>query len=541
MFLKIREHNNKSYVSIVESVWESGKTRHKNIASLGAMSPEFLEQLGRKFLRAAGAEALGGGQLMEIKRVNWGAILVYRYLWNLFELDEILRSCLHSSKARFDVCSAVFNIVVDRLIEPSSKLRSFQRQDYYLGIEPVDLQHYYRCLDCLSDYKDQIERKIFLRNVHLFNMSVDVVFYDVTTLYFESVRNDSLKDFGFSKDHKFGEVQVVVGLLIDQEGRPVGFDVYPGKTFEGNTLITALQKLKNKFDIRQVIIVADRGINSKLNLKAIRDAGYHYIVGSRLRSQPDKIQKLALDLSSYENRAFDDEGQVIFKAKEVQHRNRVEIPKTETEPKRILELAEKLVLCWSLERAKKDRRDRERLVAKATELIDTPSKITVKRGAKRYLNYDNPTHVNIDEHRILADEMWDGIYGIQCSDLTMTGEDIEHAYKKLWRVEQSYRVLKSNIQMRPIFHWTPNRIRGHLVTCFLAFLLTRTLELILQKQRLEFSIEKISQAIGNLEASLVEDNTKQFYLRSNITGLAKDILKALKLRAPKHVFSELPN
>jgi transposase len=538
MFLKVRQHKNKSYVSIVESVWEKGKSRHRNVASLGALPPELMAALGRKFLRAAGAKD-SLGELKEIKRVNWGANLVYRHLWNLFELDTVLRSSFRKSKVRFNACEAVYNIVMDRLIEPSSKLQSYRRQGYYLGINHVDLQHYYRCLNLLSKHKDTIEEKLFSRNIDLFNMSVDIVFYDVTTLYFESVRGDTLKNFGFSKDHKFGEVQVVVGLLIDQEGRPVGFDVFPGNTFEGNTLLKSLEKLKKRFQIERVIIVADRGINSKVNLKAIRDAGYHYIVGSRLRSMPKQIQKTVLDLSSYRAIRSDEQGQVVFKMKNVERKNRITIPATKTQPKQIVELEEKLVCSWSLERAQKDRKDRERLIVKANDLVQTPSKLNPKRGAKRYVKSETNGSVSLDKEKIEKDKEWDGIYGIQCSELTMGDEDICQAYKKLWKIEESFRVLKTNLQTRPIFHWTPERIKGHLVTCFIAFLLTRTLELTLRSHKIDFSIAKINETLSKLEASLVQNEQDTFYLRSNIPALGRNLLKALKIKPPKSVFTEL--
>jgi transposase len=539
MFLKVRHHNNKAYVSIVESVWEKGKCQHRNVASLGHLPPDVLKDLGAKFLKMAGVagEKRSAVDLKEIKRVNWGASLVYRHLWDLFDLGSILQRSFRHTRTKFDAPQAIFNLVMDRLIEPSSKLQSYKRQDEYLGIQRVSLQHFYRCLDLLADHKDTIEEELFLMNKNLFNLTVDIVFYDVTTLYFESLKSDDLRNFGFSKDHKFGEVQVVVGLLVDQHGRPIGFDVFPGNTFEGSTLLTALEKLKNRFHIRQVIIVADRGINSKINLYAIREAGYHYIFGSRLRGMSKPIQTVALDLNSYSPIHTDENGTVTFKMKTMEFDNSVVLPPQTGEGKRAVVLKEKIIMSWSLKRAQKDAKDRLRLVDKAMDLIQVPARITSKRGAKRYLNTQIPNAITIDEQRILNDSQWDGIYGIQTSRLDMNEDDILTAYKQLWKIEESFRVLKSNLEIRPVFHWTPKRIKGHLVTCFIAFLLVRTLELTVREKSIDVSLVSIAEIIKNMEASLVASDQQHFYLRSNIPELGKNMLKALGLRVPKHVFT----
>lgn len=156
-------------------------------------------------------------------------------------------------------------MTVQHLLKPRSKLGTYHHQDRYVQLPPVDLSHLYRSLDVLWEQKETLEEYLFFKNRHLFNLKVDVVFYDVTTFHFESAKADTLKDFGYSKAGKFKEVQVVLGLLMDGEGRPIGYELFPGSTFEGNTLETALEKLEQRFGIHGVIIVADRGLNSKFN------------------------------------------------------------------------------------------------------------------------------------------------------------------------------------------------------------------------------------------------------------------------------------
>ncbi len=162
-------------------------------------------------------------------------------------LDEVkLRT-----RAKFDLTNSCLRMVIEHLLNPKSKLGIYNNQMKYFGLPEVELQHLYRSLDILSDHKDDLEKELFLRNMNLFNMKIDVVFYDVTTFYFESVKADSLKDFGFSKDNKFNEVQVVLGLLINLDGMPIGYELFPGNTFDGKTLENALEKLKKAVHVKQ--------------------------------------------------------------------------------------------------------------------------------------------------------------------------------------------------------------------------------------------------------------------------------------------------
>jgi transposase len=377
----------------------------------------------------------------------------------------------------------------------------------------------------LAEHKEEIEKQIFLKNSTLFNQKIDVVFYDVTTYYFESNKADEFKDFGFSKDNKINEVQVMMGLLIDLEGRPIGYELFPGNTFEGNTLEKSLDKLKKRFNINKVIIVADRGLNSKLNFKKIKDKGYEYIVGSKLKSMPANIKKEALDLSSYiyMTKKHDENS---LKYKVIEYINHV---KTKDE---IIKLKERIICTYSPKRAEKDKKDRERLIEKAKELLDTPSKLTNKRGAKKYIDstIENPL---LDENKIQKDAKWDGIYGIQTSTENLSVEEIETAYHQLWKIEESFRVLKTNLEARPIFHWTERRIKGHFMLCFIAFLLERTLELELNKNKISYSVERIRVSLSALELSILNMEDKQYILRSKPDELAKSIFKTLKIKLPQ--------
>jgi hypothetical protein len=304
---------------------------------------------------------------------NWG-YLVYQRLWQSLALDRCLSEIRKKHpRLRFDLSDTSFLMVVQHLLEPRSKLGTFQHQERYVKLPRLDLQHLYRSLDILGESKDIIEEHLFFENRNLLNMTIDVVFYAVTTFSFESVQQDGLRDFGYSKDNKYNEVQVVMGLLIDSEGCPIGYELFNGSTFDGKTMTGALQNLQRRFGIRRVVIVADRGLNSKINLQMIRQAGYGYIVASRIRKLPQKLQEEILEPAGY----IETMGPVIHKGEPEKLRYRIieQVNRVKDETGQIVELAENLIVTYSERRAQKDRADRERLIEKARTLVHEPAKI----------------------------------------------------------------------------------------------------------------------------------------------------------------------
>jgi transposase len=255
-------------------------------------------------------------------------------------------------------------MAVQHLLSPKSKLATYEYQEHYLNMADAELHQLYRTLEKLAEYKEPLEDDLFKENYIKVGHKVDVVFYDVTTFAFESVIADELRNFGYSKDCKFKEVQVVMGLLIDSNGLPIGYELFPGNTFDGKTMVAALKNIQKRFGISRVIIVADRGINSKGNLSAINEAGYGYIVASKIKGMPAAVQK----------QIFDEAGYVTvsdgFRYKVLDHVNCFK-----DEDGQLQKLEESLVISFSAKRAAKDRQDRQRLVDKAIKLLASPAGI----------------------------------------------------------------------------------------------------------------------------------------------------------------------
>ena len=510
MFLKTTRSGQYEYIQIVESIREDGKPTHKVRFNLGRkdaiVNSPVWQSLAIKLAVLTGLEAptlpkkvspVDGLDLSEGVVLNWGYV-AYQRLWHILGLDKEMKLLQSKTKATFSFSDVVFFMVLHHLLTPGSKLNAYERQERYASLPAVKLQHLYRALDYLAEYKEALEEALFARNYTLLNSEVDVVFYDVTTFAFESVNSDELREFGFSKDNKFGEVQVVLGMFIDSEGCPIGYDLFAGNTFDGKTLVTALASLKKRFGIRRVIIVADRGINSKLNLQAISEAGYGYIVASRLKSMPKSVRDEAVSISGYQTLEVDkDNGELLVRVKLIPYVNVIR-----EGGKTVGQLEELLIITHSQKRAKKDASDRARLLEKAEKLLLKPENLKgqLKRGGRRYIKTEGSSEVEygLDEEALKRDAVWDGYYAIQTSELEMSPSQVLEAYHTLWKIEESFRIMKSTLEVRPIFHWTPTRIRGHFVVCFLAFLMERRLELRLKNNNIDASPLNIREALNKL-------------------------------------------
>lgn len=538
MFIKITKAKTSQYVQLVRSYREDGRVKHEVILNLGKLeqienNPSF-QRLAKRLAEISKVQKSADiKDCSEADIVNWG-YLIYQRIWKEYNLDKLLSHLTRNRKVQFSLNDASFLMVVQHLLQPRSKLATYTHQGHFVNLPKVTLNQLYRSLDLLCEYKEQLEEALFQANRNLFNMQIDMVFYDVTTFSFESVRADSLRDFGFSKNGKFKEVQVVMGLMVDCEGRPIGYELFPGNTFDGKTLDRALTALKERFDIRRVIIVADRGINSKVNLKKIVDQGYSYIFASRLKKMSEGVQKEIFS-GGYEEIEFPEGSGEKIRYKVIDYVNRVK------ENGKIYKLPERLVITYSDKRAKKDREDRNRLLEKARSLLEDKSKIRAgnKRGGKKYLKEITSGEVDwaLDEEAILRDEKFDGYYGIQTNEKDLRPLEVVSAYHTLWKIEESFRIMKSTLEVQPIFHWTEKRIKGHFVACFLAFLLERTLELKLKRAGEHSSCEQIREALNSMNFSKVDIDDKTYLIKTRGTELSKKILRLLHIKPLPNVMS----
>ena len=541
MFIK-RTKNSRGqiYYHIAESYWKDGKSHHRTLISLGRAKEPRLEEILKLINRHL--DVVSATQLTkEIDVKNTfilGPLLIIEALFKQLGLYELLEELKEKHpKIQFDFLKIVFTLVVSRFIEPCSKLKVFShwQKVFYPDLlkQDLKLQDIYRCLDILSRHKEDIEKSLYQkgkikRQMSFFNQC-DVVLYDLTTLRFESTREDldNLRKFGYSKEKRNDCTQVVFGLLVDTDGMPLGFDVYPGNTFEGKTMLSVISKLREKFQVRRFIVVGDRGLFSTENLKLFQDKGHEFIVGLKLGLLKDRYNEI-YNLKKFE---WITEDLAIY----------------ETEYKNY-----RCVITWSRKRAERDKKLREdilsKLEAKLSKKTSGTKDFISNSNYKKYIvhprSQDKPI---LNKEAIARAEKTDGFFGIITNTKDLSSRDIILNYKQLWKIENSFRELKGTLKTRPMFHWTDKRILGHLVLCFITYLCEAYLSKKLQEKGVLLKDETIkdktmkARPLSVVEAMLklkevraipvnVKDQT--LWIRTDINGNAADVFKAIGVKIP---------
>ncbi len=569
MFARVITSKGNKYLNIIENYRDGKKIKQRVVANLGRLENikvSSIENLAKKLLEIVESEKKVTDNLTpnieELDRYNYGYI-VYKKIWDRFKLDSILEKLVEKKDIQYDFKTVVFSMVIDRLLKPKSKLALFNNKDDYFTInDELQLNHIYRSMDILADKKIEIEEALFSRNKSLFNISTDIVFYDVTTFYYESKNENDLKKFGYSKDGKFTDVQVVMGLLIDKNGLPIGYELFSGNTFDSKTMVRVLDNLKGKFNLDKVVIVADRGLNSKINLKYIKDAGYDYLMAVSIKSLSKEMKDAILDIDSYTNilsKEDSEDGLYVYKTIEydnvVKYEEESINPKTKeiSKVKKEVILKEKFVCTYSQKRAKKDRYDRYRSLDKANSIIlnNQKSSLTNTRNFKKFIQKDTKEDnckdftMGMDWKKIKEEQRYDGFYAITTSKLDLDPIEVIQNYHNLYKIEDSFRVLKSTFNTRPIYHYKEQRIEAHFIICFIAFMLERDLEIRLKKSKLfkDYVItpDRIKEALNSLELSKIKVDNKIFYMKSNHSNqknklkFAKDIMRFLHIKQLKNI------
>jgi len=456
---------------------------------------------------------------------NYG-VKVYTDIWKELKLDYFFdyRQSMNS-KIQFKVKDIASLLVYSRLLNPQSKKKTYEGKEQFINTKNFGLEQVYRTLSFLSETKEHLEKHLNKRLSKIMDRNLAVAFYDVTTYYFESVTADDLKNFGFSKDNKVNQVQVVMGLLIDDQGIPISYELFPGNINDFKTLIPVMRYLKDSYGINKIIITADRGLNSKKNLAFLKSIGFEYVMAYKIRSASKKVKELVLDKEGY---TYINPG---FKWKACEFINSVDV----NGEKMILD--DNMIITWSADRAEKDKRDRERLIKKSKKLVESKStlKAEMKKGGKKYLqlSFFDSDSISFNEKQVEIDEQFDGYYGIETSDKSLSPQKVIDIYHGLWKIEESFRVLKSNLEARPIFVWTEASIRGHFVLCYLALVIERYLEYKLKQRNTFISTEKIQEALNSAKITVIKKpgSNKEYFLKNQSNDDYEIIEKALGMRS----------
>jgi transposase len=491
-------------LQIVEGVREGKKVKQKIIASLGVIKgPEDLEKLKRladhliQRLEREGLPTDGKVNLKDLihKKTSYdGFGSAISQLMQLSGFSDLIREA--QGKNSFDLEEVVKLILVQRFDSPSSKLRTYERQEGH-GFQGIDLQHIYRAMDTIESLESEIQKQAFNTACKVSGKPVDCFFFDVTTLYFESVTQDELKDFGWSKDQKFHQVQVVLALVVDSLGMPLAYEVFKGSLGETKTLFPVLENLRNRFSIVNVTVVCDRGLASKPNVEALQGAKFHFVIATKLRSISKKLK--INDLSAYS---------LLPNQKDIPEEEKV-LVRTMKHPQYDETL---LIATYSPKRARKDKEDRDRLIEKLKKKLSSSSdessikKVISNGGYKKFTNIKEGSLITLNEKAIEEDAKWDGFHGIAVSNSAKLGiEEALSRYRDLWRVEEAFRIAKCTLKTRPIFHWVPHRIKSHILLCFMNLFLERFLERLLKQNGVPLTPDRIRYALSGIHTIDFED------------------------------------
>lgn len=384
------------------------------------------------------------------------------------------------------------HITIARLVYPVSKLKTVDYLQRYQG-RHLSVYTIYRFLDKLNlRYKDKAE-SIAYRYTKRRLGSIAVVFYDMTTLYFESEDEDDLRKIGYSKDGKFHNPQILLGLLVGEEGLPIGYDIFEGNTFEGHTLLPTLKKIEAKYGLNKPIVVADAGLLSKQNLARLAQDGYPFIIGARIKNETEATKADILKRSG----TLKDEDSFVLEKPD----------------------ASRLVVTYSSKRAKKDALNRRKGVKKLREQMRsgrlTKEKIN-NRGYNKFLTIRGEAAVAIDEDKINADEKWDGLKGY-VTNTNLSARKVVENYIHLWQIERAFRISKTDLRVRPIHHYLKRRIHAHICIAFVAYTIYKEMERLLRQSGIHMSPKRaaeLSHTMYELHYSLPESGeTKRQLLK----------------------------
>lgn len=528
------------YYHLVESYWEKGRSKQRTLLSLGRAEEGRLDNLIEAISRHKEVMSiLDMAKAISVQDTYiYGPLVILEKIFERHGINEILQRIQEKHpQLGFNLREVVFTLVACRFIKPGSKLEVYehgQKKLYPKMVnQKIELQQLYRAMSLLSQHREKIEEWLYWHDRDLLNMQVDVVLYDLTTLRFESTREDlgKLRRFGYSKEMRSDCTQVVLGLLVDTDGIPLGFEVYPGNTFEGKTLEGIVEKMRRKFKVRRFIFVADRGLFSSKNLEHLRASGGEFIVGMKLGTlrkrhsefyDRSRFQWIHPDLAVYETKHQQD----------------------------------RCIITWSRARAKRDQRTREDILAKIRKKLSA-QKISSKtfvsnRNYHQYLTGLAEGQPALNESAIQQAATKDGFFGVLTNIPHMPATEVIQDYKHLWIIEDAFGEIKGSLKARPIFHWNDERIVGHLTLCFLAYFCESQLAKSLREKKLMLESDAIAHGVikkrpltvlaamnelKEVRAIPVQVRGHLIWVRTDVSGNAVKLFKAAGTKPPPRVLN----
>jgi hypothetical protein len=544
MFFRQKKSGSRVYLQVVENRWEEGRSKQRVIATLGRLDQlrqsgqlESLLRSGAKFCDSVVLLAAHRrGETTGMRARPIGPAVVFERLWRETGCQQVIGQLLEGRKFEFPVERAVFLTVLHRLFTSGSD-RAAEKWKETIdigGVSELQLHHLYRAMAWLGESlgedqqfaatpfaprctKDLIEEGLFGFRRDLFT-NLDLVFFDTTSIYFEGEGGETLGQYGHSKDHRPDLKQMVVAAVLDSEGRPVCCELWPGNTTDVTTLVPIVDRLRNRFSIGQICIVADRGMVSAKTIDELESPQrrWQYILGTRMRKQKEVS------------------GEVLSRGGRYQVVHPPRTKRKDPSPLKVKEVVvegRRYVVCLNEEEARKDIHDREAIVAALREQLKQGDKSLVgNRGYRKYLK-QGKAKFQIDEAKIKQESRYDGKWVLR-TNTDLPAADVALKYKQLWMVEHVFRSTKSILETRPIWHKCDETIRGHVFCSFLALVLRKELEDRLEAAGHKFEWADITHDLMNLQYAQVEQDGKHFLLRSEAPGSCGRVFAAAGVALP---------
>lgn len=516
------------YLQIVESVRDGERVRQRVIANLGRRDRLVAEGAldGLLMSLAKFSERLRVVEKVRTQGVqahaarSWGPALVFERLWQHQGVDALLRELARGRRFEFDPERVAFALALQRLSAvPGSDLQgsSWVRTVECRGFADIELQHMYRTVGWLSEVRDDLEKALFMRDRDLFTQTLDLVFIDTTSTFIYRREPTDLRRRGYSRDRMPDYPQVVICLVVDRNGWPVAWDLLPGNTADTVAFVAMIKKLRERFRIGRVIVVADRGMISKDTIALLEghaEAPFDFILGCKMRRQKEVTEEVLSRAGRFH---------------EVGDKGNLEV-------KQVVVVGRRYVVCRNPLEAKKDAAARAAIVAKLQEALSHGPKTVIGNvGFKRFLRVQKGA-VSIDRDAIERDARLDGKFVLR-TNIDLPTEDVALAYKSLWRVERAFRETKSTLEVRPVFHHRDDTTIGHIVGCFLALRLEVDLQRRLDERGVDVAWPDLMRDLDQVKAVDVTLDGQRYRLRTELAGQAVAAFAAAGVRPPRLVSS----
>ena len=538
MFVRLKKSGDYKYLQIVQTYREGRKVKQRVISTLGRL--EQLQERGdiesiisslSKYSREV-ILCLTGRSDPKSESFIIGPVLVFERLWRESGIHSVINNLLEGRKFEFDVERAVFVTVLHRLfISGSDRSCDYWKKGYRInGSEGLSLHHFYRAMAFLGSpfdeqagktpfaprcVKDLVEEKLFSLRRNLFT-ELELVFFDTTSIYFEGKGGDHIGQYGNSKDHRSDRKQMVVGAVLDNKGFPLCCEIWPGNTADVNTLLPVADRLRERFGVDRMCVVADRGMISRGTIEVLETKGLNYILGVRMR----RVNHVKSEVLSRAGRY-----------REVVPEIKVSKAPAPLKVKEVKVNSSRYIVCLNSRQARKDKADRDAILESLKDRIKSGAKSMIgNKGYQKYLKVTKDA-IRIDDSKVKQEERYDGKW-VLTTNLKIPADEIALKYKELWMVEHVFRDVKSVLETRPVYHKRDETIRGHVFCSFLALVLRKELDIRIENIGENMEWEQIKMDLKRLQEVIIEHSGNKIALRTQASGDCHKVFKAIGMAMP---------